>query len=69
MTQRVHEICDGSLQKALDDFNVLFVKDMQQVQHALMQFDLPASDIPTVELQKKFLRLWLQLLDQEIMQL
>jgi hypothetical protein len=69
VTRRVHEVCDGSLQKALDGFNALFARDMRRVQHALLQFEFPPSSVPTVELQKKFLHLWLQLLDQEIMQL
>ncbi len=69
VTRRIHEICDGSLQQALDDFNVLFAKDMQRVQDAIVLFDYPDSHVPTTELQKKFLHLWLQLLDQEIMEL
>lgn len=69
MTARIQEVCEGSFTKALDDFNTLFVNDMTRVQRAIAEFELPEIQASTIDLQKKFLHLWLQIVDQEIMQL
>jgi hypothetical protein len=69
MTARVQEICEGSFRKALDEFHTVFVSDMTRLQRVIAEFELPEIKASTVDLQKKFLRLWLQIVDQEIMQL
>jgi len=69
MTARVQEICDGAFSKALGEFHTLFVKDMTRLQRVIAEFELPDMKASTVDLQKKFLRLWLQIVEQEITQL
>ena len=69
VTARVQEICEGSFRKALDEFHTVFVSDMTRLQRVIAEFELPEIKAATVDLQKKFLRLWLQIVDQEIMQL
>lgn len=54
---------------AVTDFNSRFSKDLDEVKKTLFKFDVKDPNEDTVELQKKFLRLWLRLLDQEIMAL
>jgi hypothetical protein len=62
-------MCDETLKKTLVDFEKLFSRDVEQLQTTVFKFNVSDGDEETVELQKKFLHLWLQLLDQEIMKI
>lgn len=66
---RVHAACDDALEKALLDFDGLFAKDVGRLQEAIFDFDVSDGNESKVDLQKRFLHLWLQLLDQEIMKI
>jgi len=67
--RRLHELCDTALAKAILNFDRLFSKDVTSLQEALLKFEVTDSHETRVDLEKKFLHLWLQLLDQEIMEL
>jgi hypothetical protein len=67
--KRVHLACDSALEKALVDFDGLFSKDVDEFQRTLRGFNLSDGKESKLDLQKKFLHLWLQLLDQEIMKI
>ncbi len=51
------------------DFDASFSVDLSRLEEAVFHFDLSDGDEQTVDLQKKFMHLWLQILDQEIMEL
>ncbi len=69
LTRKLHTLCENALVKALGNFDAKFSRDIDKLQADLMKFELKDTDGATVDLQKKFLHLWLQLLDQEIMAL
>ena len=69
LEKRLHATCDRVTGTALHDFDTLFVKDVNRLQDVIFKFDVSDKEISTVDLQKKFLHLWLQLLDQEIMKI
>jgi len=69
LSRKLHSLSENALVKALGNFDAKFSRDIDKLQSALMKFDLNDSSDSTVDLQKKFLHLWLQLLDQEIMAL
>jgi len=66
---RLHAACDEALAKSLGDFDALFSKDVRKIEDLLLRFDVTDTNESTVDLQKKAIHLWLQLLDQEIMEL
>lgn len=51
---------------AITDFDERFSADVQALEVVVANFDVSDSDEPTVELQKRFVRSWLHLLDEEI---
>ncbi len=67
--RRLHELCDTSLTKAILHFDRLFSRDVASLEEALLKFNVADTHETKVDLEKKFLHLWLQLLDQEIMEL
>ncbi len=69
MEQNFEKITQKAVQSALVEFDRLFTSDIENVKSALLKFDLKDSSESTVDLQKNFLRLWLQLLDEEIKEL
>jgi len=69
LDRRLHQVCDATLHEALLTFDKSFSKDVGALQRTVLKFDVSDTNESTVDLQKKFLRLWLQLLDQEIMKL
>ncbi|MGQ9589670.1 MAG: hypothetical protein ACUVYA_05165 [Planctomycetota bacterium] len=69
IAERLHAYCDQALEQSLLDFDRMFSKDVSRLQDAILTFDVKDGEESTVDLQKKFLRLWLQLLDQEIMRI
>lgn len=66
LAKRVHTHCEKALEESLLEFDRMFSKDVQRLQDVVFSFDVKDGDESTVDLQKRFLRLWLQLLDQEI---
>lgn len=69
LEQNFEKITQKAVQSALLEFDQLFTSDVENVKAALLKFDLKDSPESTVDLQKNFLRLWLQLLDEEIKEL
>jgi hypothetical protein len=69
LQERFHAITEEAVITTAAEFHTLFSRDIERVQERLLDFDLADTDETTVDLQKRFLRLWLQLLDEEIAQL
>ena len=69
LERRLHAVCDETLEKSRRDFEALFVQDVSRLQQEVLKFDVSDTHETTVDLQKKFLHIWLQLLDQEIMKI
>lgn len=67
--KRFHAITEKAVISAAAEFHELFARDIERVRVRLLEFDLGDTEETTVDLQKRFLRLWLQLLDEEIAQL
>ena len=67
LTRRLHEVTDQAVTEATRDFGELFAKDILAVEERIHGFNKARSDEPTLELEKRFIHLWLQLLDAEIM--
>ncbi|MBI4606866.1 MAG: hypothetical protein HY721_33290 [Planctomycetes bacterium] len=67
--ERLHMVCEQTLGRTLHGFETLFSKDVHRLQDTVFRFDLTDSGESVGDLQKKFIRLWLQLLDQEVMEL
>jgi hypothetical protein len=61
--------CDQTLALTLDSFDRTFSKDLDRLQQTVLQFDVSDGHDDHVDLQKRFLRLWLQLLDQEVLEI
>jgi hypothetical protein len=64
---RFKQSTDQSLASAVAHFEQLFSKDIDEFQNTL--YEVPDTNEPLVELQKRFIRLWIQLLDEEITKL
>lgn len=60
---------DEAVLAAINDFDTRFSKDVLALEDVILNFDVRDTDEPTVELQKRFLRSWLRLLDEEIKKL
>lgn len=69
LTAELHATCDEAVGKAILHFDSLFTKDVDRLQKVILSFNVTDTNEPTVELHKRFIHLWLQLLDQEIMEL
>ena len=69
LEKRLHSVCDNALESSLLEFDRMFSKDVGRLQDTILTFELKDGEDSTVDLQKKFLRLWLKLLDQEIMKI
>jgi hypothetical protein len=54
---------------AIEHFQTRFSKDTDEMQSVILDFKPQPTEEDTVDLQKKFIHLWLQLLDEEIMRL
>ena len=67
MIQRFRESTHAALQGSIGHFMKRFSTEVDNFQDTV--FNVPESDTPMVELQKKLIRLWLQLLDGEIARL
>lgn len=60
---------DNSVACAIDEFRTRFSRDADVFQRTIQDLNVADTDELTIDLQKKFIRLWLQLLDEEIMKL
>ncbi len=69
LAQRFRTTMESALIDGLLQVENSFAADVSRVQESLLQLDLTDRETDTTELQKRFLQLWLQLLDQEIMEL
>ncbi len=69
IARRLHGILDASLASTLQEFLAQYGAEVETVQGSLLKFDLADTGETQVDLQKKFLHIWLQLLDEEIMAL
>lgn len=67
--RRIHAACDTALERALLDFDGLFSRDVARLEDTILGFDVSDGEESKVDLQKKFLHLWLRLLDEEIMKI
>ena len=62
----VEAIISNALLDSFVSFQERFVKDVKDVEQCLLKFDISDSGEDTVDLQKKFIHLWLRVLDQEL---
>ncbi len=69
LTANFMVMTDNSVACSIDEFRTRFSKDADAFQRTLQDLNVADSDELTIDLQKKFIRLWLQLLDEEIMKL
>lgn len=60
---------ENALANSVVSFERKFSKDVDAVKEALFKMDVTDTGESTVDLQKKFIHLWLQVLDQEVMAL
>lgn len=67
--KRFREVVENALATSISRFEKRFAKDVDLVRETLLRFDISDTEESTVDLQKKFIHLWLQVLDQEIMEL
>ncbi len=69
LERRLREITDRAALRSITEFDRLFSKDVDEVRRMLLEFDVSDTNETAFDLRKKFLRLTLQLLDQEIEEL
>lgn len=65
----VHAITSTALINVFTTFQERFDKDIKDIETCLLDFDLSDSGEDTTDLQKKFIHLWLRVLDQELSEL
>jgi hypothetical protein len=66
LEENLRRTTERSIVAAIADFDERFSADADALALVVADFDVSDSDEPTVELQKRFIRSWLQLLDEEI---
>ena len=66
---KLHAATDEPVTKVIGKFVDRFGKHVAKAQEAVLRFDVSDSHETPADLQKKFIHLWIQLLDQEIMEL
>ncbi len=69
LRKRLDGICQNTVTASLDGFDKLYSRDLKRVQDTLFKLDVTDSHESPTDLQKKFIHLWLQLLDQEVTEL
>jgi len=67
VTQRFEEVLDESISDAIVHFNGRFASDASAFQESVL--DVPRTNVPTRDLVKRFVRLWVQWLDEGIRKL
>ena len=69
LRRHLQDTTENVVASTIGDFDRRFGAHLKRIEETLWNLDLADSDESPVELQKKFVHLWLQLLDQEIMEL
>ena len=69
LTNRFRNVTENALINALASFEGRFARDVDDVRDSILKMDVSDTNETTEELQKKFIHLWLQVLDREIMEL
>ena len=69
ITKNLQVLTEDAVAGAIGNFERRFGKHVADVRETLLKFDLSDTGETRVDLQKKFIHLWLGLLDQEIMEL
>lgn len=69
LTNSFRKITDQAVTGAIQEFQMRFSRDSERLQQTILAFSEADPSETTVDLQKKFIRMWLQLLDEEIMKL
>lgn len=69
LTASFRSITEDAIADALADFKDRFSVDLAKVSRSVDNFAAQDTGVPTIELQKRFLSLWLKQLDQEIQKL
>jgi hypothetical protein len=67
--KRLFEVTDASVSRSIADFDKRFGAQVDRLRAAILDFDVSDANETPVELQKRFLHTWLQLLDEEILAL
>lgn len=67
LTRSFRRMTEDSVSTSMNDFSELFAADIYKLETQIRAFNTMRTDEPTVELEKRFIHLWLQLLDAEIM--
>ena len=58
---------DEAIMEATTEFAEMYARDIHALEKRIHGFHTTKTDEPTLELEKRFIHLWLQLLDAEIM--
>ena len=69
ITRNLQALTEDAVAGTIGNFERRFGKHVADVREALLKFDISDTGETRVDLQKKFIHLWLQLLDKEIMEL
>ena len=69
LTKSFRATTEDAVTRAVTDFDQEFSKDLQDLEQTILAFNKTESKDSTLELQKRFLHLWLELIDMEIMKL
>jgi hypothetical protein len=69
MRKAFHARIETTMANALTDFETRFRPHVEALQKTILEFDVTDNGLDEVELQKRLIHNWLQLLDQEIMSL
>ncbi len=67
LTQNLRRSTDEAITEATMEFFELYAKDIHSLEKRIHDFNTTTTDEPTLELEKRFIHLWLKLLDAEIM--
>jgi len=69
LEKNFNTITDNAVTCAIQEFQNRFMADVDSFQNTIRKLGVSRREEEMVDLQKKFIRLWLQLLDEEIMKL
>lgn len=67
LTRDLHKATDDAVTEATTEFAELYARDIHALEERIHGFHTTRTDEPTLDLEKRFIHLWLQLLDAEIM--
>ncbi len=69
LKKRLKSHVEVAVSKTLGRFNERFAKHVESIEENLLKLESVDPNVSPLDLQKRFIHLWLQLLDQEIMEL